>query len=81
MRKQTVNILDDWIYASSQTEWVKNEEKELKTVINNETISYLYVSYIYQGKNWECPVCKVDDDHCRHFHCMICQGLYSKDQV
>jgi len=46
-----VNILDNWIYTLSWTEWVKNKDKGLKLIINNKTILYSYVNYIYQGKN------------------------------
>jgi len=47
MKEQIVNILNDWIHISSQIEWTEDEENKLKPIINNETISYLYVNYIY----------------------------------
>jgi len=79
MSDQTVNILDDWVYASSQTTWANEEEKSLEPIINNETVPYSYVNYIYRGKNWECPVCEADDGYCEHYHCMMCKGLHLKD--
>ena len=51
MREQIVNVLDDWIYASPKIKWAEEKEKELKLMINNETIPYSYVNYIYQEKN------------------------------
>ena len=76
-----MNVLDDWVHASSQTEGAEKERRNFKPVINNEMISYLYVNYIYQEKNWECPVCRADDGHCEHTHCMLCKELHLKDQA
>jgi len=42
-----VNILNDWIHALSQTNWVKDKDREFELVINNKTIPYSYVKYIY----------------------------------
>ena len=81
MREQTVNVLDDRILIPPQTEEIEEEEKDLEPVINNETIPYSYINYIYWEKNWECPVCGADDGHCDHLHCIMCQRLYLKDRV
>src|SRR6266540_3410741 len=62
MRDQTVNVLDDWVHAPFQTTWADEEEKSLEPIINNETIPYSYINYIYRGKNWECPVCGITVD-------------------
>ena len=76
-----MNVLDDWVYASPQTTWADEEEKSFEPIINNETIPYAYVNYIYRGKNWECPVCGADDGYCEYYHCMMCKGLHWKDWV
>ncbi len=81
MREQTVNVLDDWIHASSQIEGAKDEKKDFEPVVNNETIPYSYVNYIYREKNWKYPVCGADDDYCGHTHCMLCKELHPKNQV
>jgi len=47
MREQTVNVLDDRILIPPQTEEIEEEEKDLEPVINNETIPYSYINYIY----------------------------------
>ena len=51
IRDQTVNVLDDWVHAPSQTTWAEEEEKSIKPIINDEIILYSYVNYIYRGKN------------------------------
>ena len=79
MREQIVNVLDDQIYTSLQTTWAKDKEKDLELVINNKTIPYSYVNYIYQEKNQECPVYRVDDGHCGYLHYMMCKGLHLKN--
>ncbi len=67
-----MNVLDNWIHISPQTKWAKDEEKKLEPIINNETIPYSYVNYIYRGKNWKCSVYGTDDGHYRHYYCMLC---------
>jgi len=48
MRKQTVNVLDNWIHMPLQAKEAEDEhEKNPKPVINNEIISYSYINYIY----------------------------------
>ncbi len=79
MREQTENVLDDWVHAPSQRKKPEKKEKDLKSVINNETIPYSYVNYIYHEKNWKCPVCGVDDGHYGHLHYMMCKELHPKD--
>ena len=79
MREQIINVLNNWMHTSPQKEQAEEKEKDLKSVINNKMIPYSYVNYIYQEKNWECPICEVDNDHCEHLHCMICQRLHPKD--
>ena len=76
-----MNVLDDWIHTPPQTTWADEEEKSLEPIINNETVPYSYVNYIYRGKNWECPVCEADDGYCEHYHCMMCKGLHVKDRA
>ncbi len=61
--------------------WVENEEKDLRPVVNNKTIPYSYVNYIYREKNWKCPVCEADENHCEYLHCIMCKGLHLKNQV
>ena len=79
MRKQTVNVLDNWVHISFQTKWAEDEKKDLELIINNEIIPYLYVNYIYQKKNQKCSVCGVDDGHCEHLYFMMYKGLHPKD--
>jgi len=81
IREQTVNVLDDWVYASFQTKKIEDEEKDLEPVVNNETISYSYVNYFYWEKNWEYLVYGANDRHCGYTHCMMCKGLHPKNRV
>ncbi len=81
MREQIINVMDDWIHTSPQTEWAEDKEKELEPIINNETIPYLYVNYIYQGKNWKYLVYRVNNGHCGYYHYMLYRELHLKDRV
>ena len=47
IREQTVNVLDNWIHALLQAEQAEEEEKRLEPAVNNKTIPYSYVNYIY----------------------------------
>jgi len=70
-----------YIHYLKWNEWAENEKKSLEPVVNNETIPYSYVNYIYQEKNWKYPVCGADDGHCGHFYCMMCKELHLKDRA
>jgi len=47
MRKQTINVLDNWIHVSPLIKGAEDEKKSFKPIINNKTIPYSYVNYIY----------------------------------
>ena len=66
----------DWSQASTSSEGKEQKVKSMK-IERKETPS-MYKNYIYRGKNWECPICSVED-HCGHYHCTRCQEIHPKD--
>ena len=60
-----------------------SEEKEYQVsniVTEGEKLPCIYKNYIYQGKNWKCPIYSAEN-HCEHYHCILCQGIYPKDRA
>jgi len=49
-------------------------------MIEGKELPYIYKNYIYQGKNWKCPVCNADNGYCEHYYCTLCKKVYSKDR-
>ena len=77
--KATINW--DKITDKIWTTFPEEEEHQVNsTVTKEEELSCIYKNYIYRGKNWKCPICSAED-HCRHYHCILCQGIYFKDRT
>ncbi len=64
----------DWSQASTSSE---EEELKIDSIKTKEENPSTYKNYIYREKNWECPICSAED-HCGHYHCTRCQGIYPK---
>ncbi len=62
--------------------WATFPEKEecqiSSTVTERKELPCTYKNYIYQEKNWKCPICSVEDYY-RYYHCTLCQGIYFKN--
>src|SRR6266540_5857762 len=77
LNKKWHEDIKDWSQASTSSE---EEEQEVENVkVEREETPSTYKNYIYRGKNWECPICSVED-YCGHYHCTRCQGIYPKDR-
>ncbi len=62
------------------TIFLEKEDQQISSIVTErKKLLYTYKNYIYRGKNWEYPVCSVDDGHYGHYHCTLCKGVHPKD--
>ena len=80
--KQEILKKEEWQPIAKKWKGTEEEERSFSESFssnNSQPEPYHYQSEIYKGKNWKCPIYRVED-HYRHWRYSYCNGIVPKDR-